>query len=99
NTATTQTFTVTLTDADNVIATKSLTITVNVGPSITTPSLPGGTHGNTYPSQTLMASGGTTPYNWTITAGTLPNGLTLNAATGVISGNLRSSATTQTFTV
>jgi len=45
-----------------------------------------GSVGTAY-SQSLSASGGTSPYNsWTLTAGTLPAGLTLNSATGLISG-------------
>ena len=36
-------------------------------------------------SHTLQASGGTTPYNWSVTAGSLPSGLALNSA-GVIGG-------------
>lgn len=34
----------------------------------------------------LTASGGTAPYTWSIVAGSLPAGLTLNASTGHISG-------------
>src|SRR5205807_933152 len=37
-------------------------------------------------SSALVASGGTPAYTYTITVGNLPNGLTLNSATGVISG-------------
>ncbi len=41
----------------------------------------------TFPySNTLAVTGGTGPYNWTITSGALPTGLGLNASTGVISG-------------
>jgi len=41
----------------------------------------------TFPySNTLTVTGGTGPYNWTITSGALPTGLTLNASTGLISG-------------
>jgi len=54
-------------------------------PAITTTSLPNGTIGQAY-SQTLGAVGGTTPYTWGITGGALPNGLSLNASTGVVSG-------------
>lgn len=37
-------------------------------------------------SNTIVASGGTAPYTWSISAGALPAGMTLNASTGVISG-------------
>jgi Bacterial Ig-like domain (group 3)/FG-GAP-like repeat/Putative Ig domain len=53
---------------------------------ITTTSLPFATIGTAY-SATLTAGGGTPPYkNWAIIGGSLASGLTLNAATGVISG-------------
>ncbi|MBE2286008.1 MAG: putative Ig domain-containing protein, partial [Prosthecobacter sp.] len=53
--------------------------------SITNTSLPGGAVSSAY-SQLLSASGGSSPYTWAVASGTLPAGLTLNAATGVISG-------------
>lgn len=53
--------------------------------SVTTTTLPGGMVGKAY-SATLAATGGTGPYTWSITSGSLPSGLTLNHATGVISG-------------
>jgi putative Ig domain-containing protein len=53
--------------------------------AISTSSLPSGQVGAAY-STTLGASGGTTPYTWTLTSGTLPTGLMLNAATGAITG-------------
>ena len=52
---------------------------------ITTSSLSDGTVGQSY-SVTLGATGGTAAYSWSITSGTLPSGLSLNASTGVISG-------------
>ena len=56
------------------------------GQSLTTTSLPGG-EANVYYAAALTASGGTPPYSsWTVATGTLPAGLVLNAATGVISG-------------
>ncbi len=51
-----------------------------------TSALPAGSVGTAY-SQTLKAVNGFSPYsNWTVASGALPGGLTLNAATGVISG-------------
>jgi hypothetical protein len=53
--------------------------------SISTTTLPAGQVGAAY-SATLIATGGTAPYSWSLTAGTLPAGLALNTATGGISG-------------
>jgi hypothetical protein len=50
-----------------------------------THSLPEVIIGSSY-SQTLQIIGGASPYTWSITSGTLPNGLLLNPSTGVISG-------------
>jgi subtilisin family serine protease len=47
--------------------------------------LPDGQVGVAY-SANLEASGGVTPYNWTIIDGMLPDGLTLDSEAGVISG-------------
>jgi hypothetical protein len=79
-------------------ATLSLTVT-GAAPVITTTSLPSGQVGTAY-SSTLAASGGTLPYTWTQTAGTLPTGLGLSAS-GVISGTptATASATSLTFKV
>jgi len=67
--------------------------------SITTTRLDDATAGEDHYSQTLAGTGGSTPYHWSITTGTLPDGLTLDATTGVISGKVSAAATTQTFTV
>ena len=53
--------------------------------AITTTSLPGGTQYVAY-SGTVSASGGLTPYTWSISGGSLPTGLLLNSSTGAISG-------------
>src|SRR5271170_2728901 len=72
-------------------ATQSLTITIAAGSlSISTTSLENGQQGATY-SATLKATGGTTPYTWSISSGLLPPGATLNSSTGVISGTLTQS--------
>ena len=97
-TATTQNFTVAVTDADGVVDTQALTITVNAVPNITTTTLPGATRTGAY-SQTLAITGGTPLYTWSLSSGTLPTGLTLGASTGQISGTISSTATSQNFTV
>ncbi len=56
-----------------------------VGAAFTTLTLPAGSTTATY-NQTIAATGGVAPYTFTVTNGTLPAGLTLNATTGVISG-------------
>ena len=58
--------------------------TKDTAPEITTASLPKGTVGTLY-TQTLAADG-TKPITWSISSGTLPAGLSINASTGVISG-------------
>ena len=50
---------------------------------ITTGPLPSGTAGTAY-STTFAASGGNPPYNWSAIG--LPPGLTIDIATGVLSG-------------
>ncbi len=44
-----------------------------------------GVVGNAYTS-TLVATGGTAPFTWTVFGGVLPAGLSLNAGTGAVSG-------------
>ena len=54
-------------------------------PIISDVPLPDGEVGTGY-SESLTYSGGTPPYSWTLAAGSLPEGLSLAGATGVISG-------------
>ncbi|HXM93470.1 MAG TPA: putative Ig domain-containing protein [Candidatus Dormibacteraeota bacterium] len=96
----TSTFTVKVTDSGTpaLSATKQLSIIVAPAPlAIVTTTLTNATVQSTY-SATLQASGGTTPYTWSVTAGALPTGLTLNTATGQISG-VPTTSGTSTFTV
>lgn len=53
--------------------------------AVTTTSLPDATAGQPY-TATLDADGGVAPYGWSVSSGSLPAGLTLDASTGVISG-------------
>jgi uncharacterized repeat protein (TIGR03803 family) len=66
-------------------------------PAVTTASLPGGFTEAAY-SAALAAADGLAPYTWSVTSGSLPAGLTLNATTGVISGT-PTQAGTSNFTV
>lgn len=87
-TAGAKTFTVQVKDAGALTATKSLTITVAatpVGPQVTTTTLANATVGSGY-DQALTATGGTTPYTWSVSSGSLPTGLSLNTSTGRITG-------------
>lgn len=80
-------FTVRVTDseASPASATQTFNVTITSPLIITTNLLPNGSVNAPY-SVTLQASGGTQPYSWSITAGSLPAGLSLDASTGVISG-------------
>jgi hypothetical protein len=80
------------------VANASFSISINAALQITNTSLPNGNPGVSYNATTLAATGGFTPYSWTITQGALPNGLTLNATSGVISGT-PTGAGTSSFTV
>jgi len=73
-----------------------VTYTPPSGPGITTSGLPADTVGVAY-NQTLTATGGTTPYTWSLQAGSLPAGLSLNASTGAITGT-PTTAGTSNFT-
>lgn len=65
--------------------------------AITTTSMANGTQGQSY-SSTLQASGGTGSDTWKIVSGTLPDDLSLNPTTGVISG-IPANVQTTSFTV
>gem|GEM_PF-695905 len=80
-------FTLSATDANGCVGTKTYAVVMTCPTLAITPAtLPTGTVGTAF-SRTLTASGGASPYgSWTVTSGTLPAGLTLNASSGVISG-------------
>jgi len=90
----TTTYTLTATNASgSTTATATVTVATAGGPlAITTTSCPGGTQLTPYAGCTITASGGTPPYtfstNTSTSYATLPEGMTLNASTGVISSSL-----------
>ncbi|WP_221230802.1 putative Ig domain-containing protein [Xanthomonas sp. CFBP 8152] len=79
--------TVTATDANAFTAAQAYALTV-AGPNLVLPAstLPAGTAGQAYAATIAPAAGGTAPYSYALTAGALPNGVVLDAATGGLSG-------------
>jgi hypothetical protein len=65
---------------------------------VVTTTLPTGIVGVPYSAQ-LVASGGKPPYRWTLAPGSLPPGLTLDPATGIISGVPTQAGTTALMTI
>ena len=80
------TFTILATDAANATASKAYTVVINNTLTITAATLANWTVNQTGYSQTVTTSGGTTPLTFALASGSLPNGLSLNVNTGVISG-------------
>lgn len=80
-----------VTAASAADSTKSASVSITITPApppptltVTTSSLSSATAGSTY-SATLAASGGQSPYTWTLASGTLPSGITLQSS-GSLSG-------------
>ncbi|ATS23198.2 putative Ig domain-containing protein [Xanthomonas phaseoli pv. phaseoli] len=94
-------FTVQATDANSFTGTQAYSLTV-AGPNLVLPAstLPAGTAGQAYAAAVAPATGGTAPYSYAVTAGALPGGVVLDAATGGLSGTPTVSGTfTFTLTV
>jgi hypothetical protein len=79
-------FTAQVSDDSSQSVSQAYSIVINPPVGVTTTSLPDGTVGQSY-NQTLAASGGTGARTWSITAGALPTNLSLDPATGTISGS------------
>jgi hypothetical protein len=79
-------FSVVVSNAAGSATSSGATLTVNAASTlqITTSQLSGGFVAGGY-SATLAATGGSAPYSWSLTTGSLPNGLTLSSV-GVLSG-------------
>ena len=89
-------------DSQSPPATASAPLSITVNATLTqltvvTTSLPQARRTPAY-SAMLAATGGLTPYTWSLTAGSLPVGLHLNASTGAITGT-PSGGGTSNFTV
>jgi hypothetical protein len=84
-TAGTYSFTVTATDNVGVAASASYTVTISPAVTIATSSLSNATVNEAGYNQAITVNGGTGTKTFAVTAGTLPQGLTLSSA-GVLSG-------------
>jgi hypothetical protein len=73
------------------------TFFINTNVTITTTTLPDGVINVPY-SQTVTAKNGIPPYTWTVSTGTLPDGLSIGSTNGAITGT-PTTAGPQTFTV
>ena len=78
-------FTVRATDAAGFTVDRAYNVTVVPAALILTSDLGNGRVGSGY-NHGISVSGGTAPYAFSVTAGTLPSGLTLDPATGALSG-------------
>src|SRR5437879_6051089 len=80
-------FTVIVSNSAGSVTSSAAVLTVNasIPPlQVTNSQLSGGTVGSAY-SATLNASGGTSPYSWSVSSSTLPTGLSLSSS-GTLSG-------------
>jgi len=97
-------FTVQVKDQSNPAqtGTKVLSIVINLpaAPVIAPTTLPNGAQGTPY-SQGLTVTGGLAPFTWSVSAGTLPAGLTLagSGATATISGTPTTQQSAVAFTI
>ncbi len=100
NESTTYNYSVTASDAAGNVSATSETYAITtledttspVPVSIITTTLSNGRVNQSY-TATFTAQGGNSPYNWSITAGNLPVGLTLNSNSGTINGTPQNSGT------
>lgn len=88
-------------DNQGCIGTRDYTLNVTCPNPVVTPAgpaLPEAWHWENY-SQTFTATGVAAAYTWSISSGSLPSGLTLNATSGVLSGTVTGAPATYSFTV
>ena len=83
-----------VTDAGGLTGDKQLTISIAAVLSAAAPSRLNGTIGAPYSAQ-FTTTGGTQPFSWTLSSGSLPAGLFLNGSTGLISGTPTAAGTSK----
>ena len=79
------TFVAEVTDAAGATASRTFTVTVNPAPALSSDALPAGALGRPYHAGPVR-TGGTAPFAWAVSPGTIPGGLTLDAGTGRLDG-------------
>ncbi|WP_433687710.1 fibronectin type III domain-containing protein [Micromonospora carbonacea] len=72
-------------DAAGNYGSRLIVLTINRAPRLQNPAPPLGEVGAVYTDQ-LLVVGGTAPFAWSVVEGTLPPGLTLDPASGLLSG-------------
>lgn len=85
-------FPVTVTDSTGAKATKTLSIAINTTLDIATPTSGSGSPtpavtGSAYSFALKANEGGTVPYTWAVSGGSLPAGIVLDPNTGILSGS------------
>jgi len=79
-------FTALATDTSNNTGSQAYSLTIFAPAIALSPTtIPDGTFNATYTSTTITATGGTAPYQYSLTSGALPTGITLDS-TGLLSG-------------
>lgn len=79
------TFTIAVRDQSGEIGSRTYTVVVGAGIVVSPANLPAGIEEARY-QQTITATGGAVPYTFRVSAGALPEGLSLDASTGVLAG-------------
>ena len=93
----TRNFTIRATDGNGAFGSRAYSVIIAAAIVVNPATLPGGTVGSAY-SRTVTTTGGTGTKTFSVSAGALPTGLSLNASTGVISGT-PTSAGSSAFTI
>ncbi len=94
----TSAFTIAATDTNGCMGSQDYSVSMTCSTITLTPaSLPDGQAGTVY-HQSMLGFGGTAPYSFAVTSGSLPNGLSLDSGTGAVSGTPTATGS-DTFTI